>query len=236
MAEGNRSVKPAIEAVHLSFAFEHGCDVLSDINLQIASGERVSILGGNGAGKSTLVWCLAGVLRPQGELRILGQSAKAARGRVGLVFQNPEDQLFMPSIEEDLKLPLLNRGADEKEAAQLAESALQQVGLLEHAVRPASMLSYGQRKRAAIAAVLVSKPDILILDEPTAELDGRSIRELQELLAILSCTLVLVTHDVAFARRLTARSILLKSGRVIADDITEIICASAELLQEARIS
>jgi cobalt/nickel transport system ATP-binding protein len=228
-------VSPVIEAVHLSFAFERGHDVLTDINLQIASGERVSVLGGNGAGKSTLVWCLAGLLRPQGELRILGQSAKAARGRVGLVFQNPEDQLFMPSIEEDLKLPLLNCGADEKEAALQADSALRQVGLLEHATRPAAKMSYGQRKRAAIAAVLVSKPDILILDEPTAELDGRSVRELLELLTTLPCTLVLVTHDVAFARRLTARSVLLKSGRVIADDTTETICASTELLQDAQI-
>ena len=226
----------AIEAAHLSFAFEHGNDVLSDISFQIARGERISILGGNGAGKSTLVWCLAGLLRPQGELRIFGQSPKAARGRVGLVFQNPEAQLFMPSVEEDLKLPLLNRGTSEFEAAQQAEIALRQVGLLEFAPRPASKLSYGQRKRAAIAAVLVSRPDILILDEPTAELDGRSVRELQQVLTALPCTLVLVTHDVAFARRLTARSILLKSGRVIADDSTETICTSEELLQRARIS
>jgi cobalt/nickel transport system ATP-binding protein len=225
----------AIEATHLSFAFERGRDVLSDISFCIEPGERVSILGGNGAGKSTLVWCLAGLLRARGELFICDQSPNAASGRVGLVFQNPEDQLFMPSIQEDLTLPLINRGAGDKDAEQKAQSILQQVGVLEFAERPASKLSYGQRKRAAIAAVLVSRPDILILDEPTAELDGRSVSELQEVLATLPRTLVLVTHDVAFARRLTTRTIVLKSGKIVADDRTETICASAELLRVARI-
>lgn len=225
----------AIEVAHLSFAFERGRDVLSDISFQIMHGERISILGGNGAGKSTLVWCLAGLIRPQGEIRILGQSPKDARGHVGLVFQNPEDQLFMPSIKEDLELPLLNRGTSERDATQQAEIALQQVGLLESGVRPSSKLSFGQRKRAAIAAALVSRPEILILDEPTAELDGRSVAELQDVLATLSCTLVIVTHDLAFARRMTPRSILLKSGRVITDDATETICNSVQLLQDARM-
>jgi len=212
---------PAIETIGLSFAFESGRDVLADITFRISQGERVAILGGNGAGKSTLVWCLAGILRPRGKVHIFGQSPVSAKGRLGLVFQNPEDQLFMPSIQEDLILPLVNRGASEEDAADKALSLLDRVGLLELANRPASKLSFGQRKRAAIAAALISNPEILLLDEPTAELDGRSVRELRALLASLRCTLVLVTHDLAFARDLTDRALLLSSGRLLTDSATE---------------
>jgi len=225
----------AIEVANLSFAFERGHDVLTDVTFRIEPGERVSILGGNGAGKSTLVWCLGGILRPRGELRIFGQSPHIARGRIGLVFQNPEDQLFMPSIHEDLTLPLINRGVSEDQAANHARHVLEKVGLLDLAERPASKLSFGQRKRAAIAAVLVSSPDILILDEPTAELDGRSVRELQDLLATLTCTLVLVTHHVSFACELTTRTMVLSSGKMVVDGATQSICASENLLKSVRI-
>lgn len=225
----------AIEATHLSFAFEQGNNVLTDVSFRIEEGERVGILGGNGAGKSTLVWCLAGLLRPQGELRIFGEKPSPARGRVGLVFQNPEDQLFMPSIEEDIMLPLVNRGINEQEAAAESQQILRTVDLLECAGRPASKLSYGQRKRAAIASVLVTRPEILILDEPTAELDGRAVGELKTLLAGLTCTLVLVTHDVTFAQSLTRKIILLAKGKIAANGPTEAICNSHKLLEDARI-
>ncbi len=214
---------PAIEVTGLSFAFDPGHDVLTDLSFCIDPGERIAILGGNGAGKSTLVWCLAGILRPQGNVRIFGKKPASTKGRLGVVFQNPEDQLFMPSILEDLILPLINRGILEEEAANKARGLLDKVGLLDLANRPASKLSFGQRKRAAIAAALISNPEILLLDEPTAELDGRSVRELRALLASLRCTLVLVTHDLGFARDLTDRALLLFSGRLLADCSTKSI-------------
>ncbi len=225
----------AIEAAHLSFAFERGHDVLSDISFQIAPGERVSILGGNGAGKSTLVWCLAGLLRPRGEIRILGQSAKSARGQVGLVFQNPEDQLFMPSIYEDLVLPQINRGTNAAAAAEYAEELLARVSLREQASRPASRLSFGQRKRAAIAAALVNKPEVLILDEPTAELDGRAVRELKGTLTDTPGTLVVVTHDLQFAADVTQRCILISAGQVFSDKPTPAVIADQEMLHQVGL-
>ena len=122
----------------------------------------------------------------------------------------------MPSIQEDLILPLVNRGISEEEALEKARGLLDRVGLLDLAMRPAAKLSFGQRKRAAIVATLISGPEILLLDEPTAELDGRSVRELRVLLASLHCTLILVTHDLGFARDLTDRALLLSSARLIA--------------------
>jgi len=207
---------PAIEVAGLSFAFETGRDVLADLSFRINPGERIAILGGNGAGKSTLVWCLADILPARGEVRIFGEKPASARSRLGVVFQNPEDQLFMPSIQEDLILPLVNRGISEEEALEKARGLLDRVGLLDLAIRPAAKLSFGQRKRAAIVATLISGPEILLLDEPTAELDGRSVRELRVLLASLHCTLILVTHDLGFARDLTDRALLLSSGRLLA--------------------
>jgi len=121
----------------------------------------------------------------------------------------------MPSIQEDLILPLVNRGISEEEALEKARGLLDRVGLLDLAMRPAAKLSFGQRKRAAIVATLISGPEILLLDEPTAELDGRSVRELRVLLASLHCTLILVTHDLGFARDLTDRALLLSSGRLL---------------------
>jgi cobalt/nickel transport system ATP-binding protein len=226
---------PAIEADNLSFAFDRGRNVLNCISFQVDTGERVAILGGNGAGKSTLVWCLAGLLRPQGTLRILGRCVSKARSQVGLVFQNPEDQLFMPSIVEDLVLPQVNRGSTQHEAKTNALSLLDQVGLRDCDQRPASKLSFGQRKRAAIAATLVTGPEILILDEPTAELDGRSIRELQGTLRGITATLVVVTHDLRFAAATSTRALVLLDGKVAWDGSTASALAQTTLLESAGV-
>jgi len=227
---------PAIEVKHLSYAYDGGQDVLRDLSFTIEPGERVAILGGNGAGKSTLVWLLAGLLDGKGDVLISGEAASASQGKVGLVFQNPEDQLFMPSIREDLILPLVNRGMGEKAATVKAQALLQTVGLENYGDRPAAKLSSGQRKRAAIAAALILEPEILILDEPTAELDGRGVRELKETLSSISSTLLVVTHDLAFARDVTDRAILLSSrGRSLYDGKTSALLSDYYLLTQAGV-
>ena len=158
-------MNPVLELENVSYSFDGKTDVLSDISLRIDQGEKVGIVGGNGAGKSTLLWCALGLLHDRGTVRLFGQKrdAKSLR-RVGVVFQNPEDQLFMPSLLDDLMLPLLNQGISRQLESAKAEAILERVGLTALSQKPARQLSLGQRKRAAIAAALVTVPDLIILD------------------------------------------------------------------------
>jgi len=192
-------MSPVLELENVSYSFDGKTDVLSDISLRIDQGEKVGIVGGNGAGKSTLLWCALGLLHHRGTVRLFEQKRNAESShRVGVVFQNPEDQLFMPSLLEDLTLPLLNRGTTREEAVAKADVTLQQAGLSGLGDKPVRQLSLGQRKRAAIAAALVCSPDLLILDEPTAELDGRARRELVSLLKALPTAILIASHDLEF--------------------------------------
>ena len=153
-------MSPVLELDNVSFSFDGKTDVLSDISLRIDQGEMVGLVGGNGAGKSTLLWCALGLLHHRGTVRLFGQKRNAESShRVGVVFQNPEDQLFMPTLLEDLTLPLFNRGIAREEAVARADPALQQAGLASLSNKSARQLSLGQRKRAAIAAELVCSPD-----------------------------------------------------------------------------
>ena len=192
-------MSPVLELENVSYSFDGKTDVLSDISLRIDQGEKVGIVGGNGAGKSTLLWCALGLLHHRGTVRLFEQKRNAESShRVGVVFQNPEDQLFMPSLLEDLTLPLLNRGTTREEVVAKTDAALQQAGLAGLGDKPARQLSLGQRKRAAIAAALVCSPDLLILDEPPAELDGRARRELVSLLKALPTAILIASHDLEF--------------------------------------
>jgi cobalt/nickel transport system ATP-binding protein len=205
-----------LELENVSFSFDWKKDVLSDISLRIDQGEMVGLVGGNGAGKSTLIWCALGLLHHRGTVRLFGQKRNAESShRVGVVFQNPEDQLFMPSLLEDLTLPLLNRGIAREEAVAKADAALQQAGLAGLSNKSARQLSLGQRKRAAIAAALVFSPDLLILDEPTAELDGRSRGELAALLQSLPATMLIASHDLEFLAQTVERVMALENGKLL---------------------
>ena len=158
-------MRPALEVEDLTFGFHPGQPVLRGVSFCVWEGECLGIIGANGAGKSTLLWCLLGLLREQGGVRIFGEKARKNHwGRIGFVFQNPEDQLFMPKLIEDITLPLVNRGVPAGVARERALAALETMGLREAALRPAGELSLGQRKRAAIAAALAPSPDLLILD------------------------------------------------------------------------
>ena len=212
----------AVRVEHLEFAYgpRH---VLRGVSFAIAQGESVGLAGPNGAGKSTLLWCLMGLLKPAaGQVGI--------RGRLGAVFQNPEDQLFMPSILLDVMLPLENRGLPRAEARERALSALAAVGLERIADRPAHELSLGEQKRAALATALALQPDVLLLDEPTSELDPRSCRLLAGHLNRLACARLISSHHLEFLAGTATRLLILDEGRVVADGPTRDLLADEDLL------
>ena len=225
----------ALEVSHLRFAYEAE-PVLDDISFQIADSESVAIVGANGSGKSTLLWCLAGLLRASGEVLLFGEPPRArALVRVGMAFQNPEDQLFMPTLIQDLALPLLNAGGDRVTARQRAAALLGELGLEKYCDQPATHLSLGQRKLAAVALALVRKPDLLLFDEPTAELDGRAVRQLSVLLRDLKVAKLFASHDLGFLRVATTRALVLSAGKIIADGPTGKLLADVELLTQAGL-
>jgi cobalt/nickel transport system ATP-binding protein len=219
-----------LELDKLSFSFDGKETILSEISLHIEEGEKVGLVGANGAGKSTLLWCALGLLHAKGNVCLFGQKRTAESMRcVGVVFQNPEDQLFMPSLLDDLTLPLLNRGVPRESAEASAHESLKRVGLAAISHRQARQLSLGQRKRAAIAAALVSSPELLIMDEPTSELDGRSRRELAALLQSLNLTLLIASHDLAFLESFVSRVIALDQGKLVGD------FAASDFFQDAAL-
>ncbi len=186
---------------NLRFSCPGGPEILHGVSFAIECGERACILGANGTGKSTFAWCLSGILKGTGTIRVLGENARVLRAKRGVVFQNPEDQLFMPTLLQDLTLPLIDKGMERERAEVKARAVLLEAELEHCAFKPASQLSLGQRKRAAIAAALITDPEILLLDEPTAELDSRATRMLCESLLRLQKSILAVTHDMDFIRR-----------------------------------
>ena len=223
----------------LSFIYHDGTRALDGVSFSIERGERVAVIGPNGAGKTTLMLHLNGVLEPtSGTVEIAGMRVERAnlrevRRRVGLVFQDPDDQLFMPTVREDVAFGPANLGMDDLDAR--VHQALAAVGMEHVADRPPHHLSFGQRRRVAIATVLAMEPEVMVLDEPTSNLDPASRRELAEILDGLSITALVVTHDLPFALRLCPRALLLSDGRVIADGPTAGILSDDELLRAHRL-
>jgi cobalt/nickel transport system ATP-binding protein len=229
-------VKPVLTVTDLNFSFERGQPVLQQVSFQAMEGECLGIVGCNGAGKSTLLWCLLGLLKASGSVRLFGEKVgKESLARVGMVFQNPEDQLFMPTVLDDVALPLVNRGMQPLRARAIAMEKLRLLGLDKLAGRSAARLSIGERKRACIAACLAPSPELLILDEPTAELDGRSVRLLAGLLAQLDVTLVVSSHDLDFLRRIAPHVLVLCEGRIIADGPASEVLHDPALLRSANL-
>lgn len=229
-------MKPVLEVEKLTFAYDSAHPVLDGITFAVREGECVGIVGANGAGKSTLLWCLLGLLKAAGAVRFFGEELhKRSLARIGVVFQNPEDQLFMPRLIDDITLPLVNRGISAALAAQKASAALGSVGLPDMLHRPASQLSLGERKRAAIASALAGSPDLLLLDEPTAELDGRAVRQLAGVLQELTMARVIASHDLGFLPGLAERILVLAKGRVVAEGSARQILADRALLVEAGL-
>jgi cobalt/nickel transport system ATP-binding protein len=221
---------------HVRFAYPDGHLALDDVSLEIAAGERVAILGPNGAGKSTLCLHLNGILRPQsgtvsiGGVGIDDDTVQQARRRVGVVFQDPDDMLFMPTVGQDVAFGPANLGLSRPQIAERVDEALAMVDMTDHIDRPPHHLSFGQRKRVACAAVLAMRPEVLVLDEPSSNLDPRARREFGEILAGLEQTLLLVTHDLPYAWQLCGRAIIIDGGRIAADGPIMEILRDADLL------
>jgi cobalt/nickel transport system ATP-binding protein len=232
---------PALEVRDLAYAYPDGRQVLYGINLTIRAGERVALLGPNGAGKTTLVLHLNGILAPgHGSVTVAGLPVESEhlleiRRRVGVVFQDPDDQLFMPTVAQDVAFGPTNLGLDREAVAERVSEALAAVGMAAHGDRAPHHLSFGQRRRVAVATVLAMRPELLVLDEPTSNLDPASRRELADILQSLSLPTLIVTHDLPYAWQLCPRSVLLDDGVVVADRPTAELLADEELLGAHRL-
>jgi cobalt/nickel transport system ATP-binding protein len=226
-----------IEIRDLSFVYRHdGRQVLRNVSLDVRSGEKVALVGPNGAGKSTLLLHLNGILQGEGTVRVMGQEVAEPhlariRAQVGLVFQDPDDQLFSPTVFEDVAFGPLYAGLPEDEIQRRVAWALSQVELEEYAERVSHHLSLGEKKRAAIASVLSMQPDILALDEPTSGLDPRTRRRLIRLLHELPQTMLVATHDMRMVAEIFSRTVVLDGGRVVADGSTGELLADEQLLE-----
>jgi cobalt/nickel transport system ATP-binding protein len=226
---------PAIETKNLRFSYPDGTEVLRGIDLTVRQGESVALIGPNGAGKSTLMLHLNGILRGQGELRLFGlpvegKNLREIRRMVGVVFQDPEDQLFLTSVAQDVAFGPGNLGLDKAEIADRVHEALAAVGMEGSGQRAAHHLSFGQKKRVAVATVLAMHPELLVLDEPLSNLDPRAHRHLVAILLALPVTKIIATHDLPAAYELCERVIILDEGRIVADGPTQTLLADQELL------
>ena len=232
---------PAIDVTDLSFRYPDGTIALDHVNLRVDAGEHVAVLGPNGAGKTTLALHLNGILRANsGRVHVTGLPVVKAnlgevRRRVGIVFQNPDDQLFMPTVRDDVAFGPANLGLRGAELDRRVEDALGAVGLLGHGDRTPHHLSFGQRRRAALATVLAMRPEVLVLDEPSSNLDPVARRERAELLRTLPQAVLIVTHDLPYALELCARAVIMNDGRVVADGPTRTILRDAELMRANRL-
>jgi cobalt/nickel transport system ATP-binding protein len=229
----------AIEIRHLSYQFANGVDALKDISFGVAQGERVGIIGPNGAGKSTLLWQLNGLLPERhpktSAVTVLGmpvvQSNLAlVRAKIGLLFQNPDDQLFCPTVWEDVAFGPEQLGKRDPELSAIVNDALNRVGLTGLGERGAQHLSQGEKHRACLAGVLACEAEILVLDEPTSDLDPRGRREVISLLRGFFQTQIIASHDLEFVVEVCHRVIVIDSGQIVADGATSHILNDEELM------
>jgi len=230
-----------VEFKNVSFSYPDKTEALRDISFRITHGESVGIIGANGAGKSTLLMHLNGYLMPSsgtiniGDLYLTKQTRQEIRKKVGIVFQNPDDQLFMPTVYEDVAFGPLNLGIDDIMVKQRVEYALNLVNCLDLQAKPPHHLSSGQKSAVAIAAVMAMEPDILAMDEPAANLDPRSRRLLINLLKSFSHSKIIASHDLDLILDVCRRCIIIKNGSVVADGPAQEILTHKALLEENNL-
>ena len=226
----------SIEVNALSFSYPDGHKALDNVCLSIEPCEKVALVGPNGAGKSTLILHLNGILNGNGRIRVCGldvneKNLGRLRAMVGLVFQNPDDQLFSPTVYDDVAFGPLYQGLPVAEVNQRVSEALAAVRMGDYAQRVSHHLSVGEKKRISIATVLSMQPEVLVLDEPTAGMDPRARRSLIQLLDELPLTMLVSTHDMLMVRELFPRMVIMDNGRIVADGPTQVLMNDTALLE-----
>ncbi|MFH0888689.1 MAG: ABC transporter ATP-binding protein [Planctomycetota bacterium] len=230
-------MKKSIVIKDLSFNYPDGSPALKEINLDIKEGESVGIIGPNGAGKSTLLLHLNGTLISKTGTVVIGNTVinsktlKTIRKKVGMVFQNPDDQLFMPTVFDDIAFGLLNLGLNETEIRAKIKTALSRFGLTGFELKSPQHLSLGEKKKIALAGILVLEPEILVFDEPTADLDPRARREFITLIKNIPATRIIASHDLDMIQQLTQSIVILNHGKIAADGKTNDIISRKDILQ-----
>jgi cobalt transport protein ATP-binding subunit len=236
-ADEEGAESPAVEVTHLHYRYPDGFEALHGVDLRIERGEKVALVGPNGAGKSTLMLHLNGILMPSdgsvtiGGLPVNRSTIRQIRAEVGLVFQDPDDQLFSPTVFEDVAYGPIHMGVSPDDVRRRVEGALAIVGMSGFERRVPHRMSIGQRKRVALATVLTMDPSVLVFDEPSAELDPRGRRELIELLRSLPQTQLVSTHDMRMVATVFARTVVMDNGLIVADGPTDRILSDDPLLE-----
>ncbi|MDI9644553.1 MAG: ATP-binding cassette domain-containing protein [Candidatus Verstraetearchaeota archaeon] len=232
---------------NVSHRYSDGTLALEDVTMSMKRGERIALLGPNGSGKTTLLLHLNGILKPtSGKVHFDGKpveySSKALlelRRRVGFVFQDPNDQLFAPTVRQDVAFGPLNLGQSAQEVRRVVEEALDTVGMAEYAEKPPHFLSFGQKKRVALAGVLAMQPEVIIMDEPTSNLDPRGTSEILHLLLRLSrerrISLILATHDVDMVPLFADRLYILNKGRVVSEGTPRELFSDTQLIRSVNL-
>ena len=229
----------ALDVKGLTYKYSDGTNALKDVNIKINEGERVGLIGPNGAGKSTLILHLNGILperktKQSGvrvfELPVIDPNLEKIRSMVGLLFQDPDDQLFCPTVREDVAFGPDQMNLDDEELKSRVDSALKVTGLSGYDHRSPHHLSTGEKRRACIAGLLACSPKILVLDEPTSGLDPRGRRELSKLLRELPITQIVVTHDLEFLVGLCSRVIIMDGGCIVTEGPLETIMSDEKLM------
>ncbi len=241
-----KMTKPTIQTENLSFTYPDGTVALQNINIEIGKGERVAIVGSNGAGKSTLFLHFNGISKPtKGVIKIDGQimsykkdDLMEIRRKVGLVFQNPDDQLFAPTVVEDVAFGPMNLGLSDEEVDERVEEALKMVGMSGMEKKAPHHLSGGQKKRVAIAGILAMRPEIMVLDEPTTGLDPEGVEQVMEILYTLNqedMSIIIASHDVEMVTQFADKIFVLHDGEIIAQGTPVQIFNNYEVLQKAHL-
>lgn len=233
--------KKVIEVKHLSYIYPDGTQALRDVSFSVEEGEALAIVGPNGAGKSTVLLHLNGILKAEGKVKIFGQNLtkkniREVRAKVGLIFQDPHDQLFMPTVADDVAFGLFNQGLNKEEAEKRVFSILQALGLKSCAQKSAFDLSLGEMKKVSLAAILVLEPEILVLDEPTMNLDPGTRRAFIQLLKKIPKTKIIASHDLDLVYELCSRVIVLDKGQIIAEGKALDILKKGQLLEAHNLA